>query len=263
LSKAALQQQYTTMSTSSSQGPYELNTLAISLLESKMTLDAASTFRKALSALKTQIRLTRSQDEARTVSTSESEEYLSYRVVDKDTGRMSDLTSPYNQFELFAYGFDLLDTLHAIPQELEQEIVCCVTLYNLGLSFHLLAVEKNMSKYFREAMRFYSLSYENFEALRDHLFSAHVDTQNATEGASLEAFCTPNISVFLLTLINNIAHIKSHFFEGQAVQRCIDELKYLIVYTHQSSAQDERIDIFDSVVVRLNFDARLLPAAAA
>jgi hypothetical protein len=243
------------MTSIESSSPYELNSFA--------QVDAAITLRRALSALSSQVSNKRTDLES-VAEASRSNDYLTHRVVDLQAESKSNLSSPHNCFELYAYGYELADKLHDVPHNIEQEVICCVTLYNLGLTFHLLAVEKNISKYFEKALKSYSLSYENFQEMQLHL-SESMDTMSNTSEITHEVkgHFMGDISLFLLTLLNNIAHIQSHCFDNLGLQQCISELKYVLVRVTQSGLSHEKTALFDSIFVRVGCEAHFQQAAAA
>jgi hypothetical protein len=248
------------MTFAKSTSPYDLNTLAVSLLEKRKQLDAIAIFRQTLAVLHTQLMDEVEQPKHSKENTQRSNSCLTYRLVDSKAESNSNMSSPHNCFELYAYGFTLEDTLHAVPN-IEQEVICCVTLFHLGLSFHLLAVEKNSTKYFNDAYRFYGLARENFHAI--HTFLVEVTGGHTTHPTPEEAQLVTDISLLLLTLINNMAHIQSHFSETAAVVQCIEELKYVLDFAKHSSLSEEQHVLLDSILVRVNCEASAPQAAAA
>jgi hypothetical protein len=250
---------------------YQLNAIAVSLLENRMYSEAASTLRQAISLLKSRIASNYNNDQGSfnkcahgKMILHHSKHILLCRNIDTHAECKSNVSSPHNYFELYAYAFELSQTLFC-QGPLAHELIRSVALYNLGLSFHLYAVETNSSHHFKAALRFYSMSYDNSYRIRKHLYESPIRSaqHKIGHGPRNNPHYVADVSLFLLSLLNNMSHIQSHLFDNSGIQRNLTELRYILVLAKQDLASLECHALIDSLIVRVNGNVAAPQAAAA
>lgn len=114
--------------------------------------------------------------------------------------------SPHNMFEMYQGAF-LLPRFESLDQVASE--ISIVLFYNLALAHHVVGFSglEDAKRHITEALRFYKLAFSVLKATPD----------GRLEGISL-----------VMGLLNNLAHIFSHFWRTQEAKACNSKLETLL-----------------------------------
>jgi hypothetical protein len=142
-------------------------------------------------------------------------ERCTIRSVPTDVDNSSELQDD-NTFYLFERailiegGYDQI----LVPTDRLLNRIAVVVTYNLGLAHHLLGLQNGNYKRvnYAKALRFYEMA--------DTLDRMYPDNPRG---------------ILFLAVVNNTAHIQSHFFDTRDTQRCLDGISFMLM----SNSSDE------------------------
>jgi hypothetical protein len=202
---------------------FESNQNAVDRMGNGLYTEAIVVLQSALQTL-----LSRSPDEpdAAMVEESDKTPAETVEVVPSDCSAPSAVRSSFenNTFVIYDKPFRVLGSDNSIiTSGRKHNQVSLTVIYNLALSFHLMAVKSatNQSKNLRTALNLYGMAF----AVGQKSYESEIDR-------------------FLsMAILNNMGSIYSHFFNVEEMQHCLENLRFCL---DSSNEYDEQI--FDNDV---------------
>ena len=145
--------------------------------------------------------------------------------------------SPNNKFDVYTSAFFLPD----ITDDCITIEAVVITLYNLGLTHHLLGLRNNKTEHLQAALRYYKRA-----------LAAHASR-------SSNEYCQLSV---VLGCITNMGHLYSHFSRIQEIESCCNMLETFLQSQQASTISEEDLDFFFSgMVFCQTFSCRMAAAA--